>query len=344
MPVSPRIAIYALTHQGIALGETLSTQLGGTLFVAQRLDAIDATPFDSLPRLVADTFSEYDGHIFVAAAGIAVRCIAPHLKSKDVDPAVVVIDQKGEYAVSLLSGHLGGANDLAVQCAGIIGGEAVVTTATDSAGVPSLDVLAQENELAIGNLERVKIVNSALLDKESVQLYDTDNLLGLAGDARFIAISNASQWQSGAPGVWVSFREDCPDGGALRLYPQCLAIGIGCRRDVPETEISAHILNVFDAARLSLKSVASFGSVDLKADEVGLLEAAAKLDIKPKFYTKEQLDGVEAPNPSGTVMRKLGVASVCEAAAMLLSGSRELLVEKTKTKTVTLAVARRKEC
>lgn len=343
MPETPRIAFYVLTHEGLAVARKLAAVLGGVVHAAHRLDAEAAEPFDSLPGLVATTFAHYDGHVFVAAAGIVVRCIAPHLKRKDVDPAVVVLDQQGAFAVSLLSGHLGGANDLAVQCADILGGQAVVTTATDNAGVPSLDTLAVEKGLVIGNLDGVKGVNSALLDKRVVQVHDPEDCLEVGGNPLFRSVTRA-QWRAGEPGVWVSMYEDCPDDAALRLYPRTLVLGVGCRRGVPEPEISTHIINVFEAANLSLHSVAALGSVDVKADEPGLLAAARRLGVVPEFFTKGRLDAVEAPNPSGAVMRRLGVAAVAEAAAILLSQGGELLVEKTKTQTVTLAVARRTQC
>ncbi len=344
MPQTRKIAIYALTQQGLTLAKRLAGELNGTTFAPRRMAEGDVVPFDSLTRFVAESFTKYDGHIFIAAAGIAVRCIAPHLVGKDSDPAVVVLDQKGEFAVSLLSGHLGGANDLAVKCAEIVGGQAVVTTATDSAGVPSLDMLADAHGLVIGNLDRVKVVNGALLDNRIVQVHDLDNLLGLSGDARFSFVSNTNQWKTGEPGVWVSWREDCPDANALRLYPKVLILGMGCRRGVPERDITAHIHAVFDAAGLALSSIDALGSVDAKSDEAGLLEAAEKLGVEPIFYSKDQLDCVDAPNPSGAVMQRMGVGSVAEASAILLSDKGELLVEKTKTKTVTLAVARRKIC
>lgn len=342
--MSNAIAIHALTQAGLSLARRLGDALGATVFALKRLNHDEDYSFESLPAHTEKEFNQYASHIFITAAGIAVRCIAPHLKGKATDPAVVVLDQEGKFAVSLLSGHLGGANALAEQCAEIVGGQAVITTATDSAGLPSLDMLADAKGLAIGNLDRVKVVNGALLDGAKVQVYDPDNCLGVVGDTKFVPVASRQEWQACTPGVWVSFRSDCPDDNALRLYPRVLTLGIGCRRDVPEADISAHIVNVFDVAGLAVESVVALGSVDLKADEAGLLQAAAELNIQPIFFAKEQLDGVEAPNPSGAVMNRVGVESVAEASAILLSEGGELLVEKTKTKTVTLAVARRKIC
>lgn len=336
------IAVYALTNQGLRLARKITDTLGGTLHVAMRLKQDDAIPITSLPSHMAETFTQYDGHIFIAAAGIVIRCIAPHIQSKDSDPAVICLDQNGHYAISLLSGHLGGANDLAQQCADIVGGQAVITTATDSAGLPSLDILARDLDMVIGNMDRIKVVNSALLDGNPVQIYDPGNYFAVPENKLFRFIRHPAEWEQNAPGVWISWREDCPDANALRLYPRVLMLGIGCRRGVDGMEISQHIFTVFEAAGLSFMSIGGLASIDLKSDEQGLLDNAEGLELTPKFYSKEQLDTVEAPNPSGTVMRRVGVTSVSEAAAILLSDRGELLVEKTKTQTVTLAVARRK--
>lgn len=335
-----KIAIYGLTGQGCRLAHKLARELGGAVHCVRRHVVSDAEPFDSLPELVERTFHEFDAHIFVAAAGIVVRCIAPLIQSKASDPAVVCMDTDGAFVVSLLSGHLGGANELAVQCANVTGGQPVITTATDSAGVVSLDMLAKEKNLTIGNIDRVKVVNGALLDKRTVQLFDPFDRLGVDGEP-FVTVREKAEWQRGEPGVWVSEYEDCPDSGALRLYPRSLMLGIGCRRGVPEEEISAHISNVFTAEGLSLHSIGGVASVDAKQDEAGLLETAADLGIELVFYAKARLEEVEAPNPSDMVKERMGIPSVSEAAALLLSEGGQLVVEKTKTKSVTLAVARR---
>ena len=336
-------ACYALTRQGLVLALRLAAGLGGDVYAPQRLCGdIGARPFESLPVLVAETFPRYRSHVFVAAAGIVVRCIAPHLVGKGTDPGVVCLDQEGRFAVSLLSGHLGGGNDLARRCAAIAGGQPVVTTATDAAGVPSLDLLARARELAIGNLDRVKAVNGALLEGRPVQIFDPEDRLGAAGESWAGHVAGPEAWRHGEPGVWVSLREDCPDPDALRLYPRELMLGVGCRRGAGEDEIFGHVEAVMRKRGFSLHAVGGLGSAEVKADEPGLLAVAARLGVTPVFFGTDRLDAVAVPNPSDTVRRRLGVASVAEAAALLLSGGGELLVEKTKSQTVTLAVAGRR--
>ena len=340
--MSDTIAFYSLTRRGLDLAQGLADELGGTVYALRRhAEDTGAHPFDSLPELVNETFDRHPSHVFVAAAGIVVRCIAPHLRDKAHDPAVVCLDQEGRFAVSLLSGHLGGGNDLAVRCAAALGGQAVITTATDGAGLPSLDVLAAERDMAIGNPGRVKTVNGALLDNRPVQVFDPAGALGLAGDDRFVEVFGPGGWKTGEPGVWVSVHDDCPDSDALWLFPRVLMLGVGCRLGVKKEEILSHIRTVFDDLGFSMDAIGGLATVEAKRGEAGLLEAAADLGVKPIFYSTEKLEAVSVPNPSGAVFARMGVSSVCEAAALLLSDGGELLVEKVKTPTVTLAVARR---
>lgn len=334
-----KLAIYALTSQGLTLAERLRGKLGGTIYASRRLDPEQAVPFDSLPDLLAATFNAFDGHLFVTAAGIVVRSIAPLLQSKQTDPAVVCIDQKGQFAVSLLSGHLGGANELAESCARALGGQAVITTATDSAGVLSVDMLAESKDLVIGNIEKVKEVNMALLEGETVQLHDPEDWLGLAFDSRFEIVASAEDWHGGRPGIWASWHADAPFS-ALALYPRVLHLGIGCRRDISVYEILDHVLQVFRKNDLALESVASVGSVEAKRNEDGLLDAAEQIGVEPVFYSTAQLSAIDVPTPSDKVQAHMGVPSVAEASALLSSHGGQLLVAKEKTESVTLAVAR----
>lgn len=341
----PGAAVYALTAAGARLGRVLAQRLGGALFLPDRLAGeFGGTAFESLLPLVGTTFLRFDRHVFVAAAGIAVRAVAPLLRGKDRDPAVVVVDQRGRFAVSLLSGHLGGANALAREVAAITAGQAVVTTATDVEELPALDALARERGLAIADVAMIKPVNVALLAGEQLQVHDPEGRLGLADPSspwagRFAFLSELSAWDPGRPGVAVSFRTVAPQPEMLLLHPPCLCVGVGCRRGAPATEIEAAIRGVLAEAGLALPSVLSLGTVRDKQDEAGLLDAAASLGKGLFFFTPKELAEVRTPNPSPVVESHMGAPSVCEAAALLLAGAPELLVEKRIRGNVTLAVA-----
>lgn len=336
-----KIAYYALTSKGHTIVSRLAAKLGGTVYASRRLEAEGAAPFDSLSELISATFNTFDAHVLVAAAGIAVRCIAPHLQSKETDPAVVCLDQEGQYAISLLAGHLGGANELATRCARVLDGEPVITTATDTVGVLSIDMLAQSQGLVIDDISRVKFVNIALLEGMTVQLHDPEDWLGLAWDMSFEGISNPADWDKNRPGIWVTWHDDCPQG-ALCLHPRMLHLGVGCRLDVTKEEILDHVYSVFKEKGLALKSIASLGSVEAKRHEAGLLEAAHDFGVDPVFYSTKQLASIDVPTPSDMVLAHMNVPSVAEASALLATHGGELLVPKEKTNTVTLAVARAK--
>lgn len=191
----PDIACHALTPQGADLARRIAAVLHGTVYVPRRFAQEGECAFDALAPHLAAMFGAHTGHVFVAATGIVVRCLAPLLGRKDTDPAVVVCDQHGAYAISLLSGHLGGANDLARHVAHITGGHAVITTATDTAGLPSLDMAARDAGCAIRNLGAVKAVNAALLEGHMVVLFDPQDTLQLA---RHVATADT---EDGSPKV-----------------------------------------------------------------------------------------------------------------------------------------------
>ncbi len=348
-PEPPATAVYALTPQGARLGRVLAGELGGALCVTRRLEADfpGALVFDSLLPFVATTFGRYRRHLFVAAAGIAVRAVAPHLRGKGEDPAVVAVDQRGRFAVSLVSGHIGGANDLARAVAAITAGTAVVTTATDTEELPSLDVLAVERGLAIANLGGVKAVNVALLAGDPVQVWDPQDRLGLRAApgaeapwaGHFLDLPVETAWRPGMPGVRVTERAVEPGDQELVLHPPCLAVGVGCRRGVTPDEVLDAVRTTLDEAGLAPLAVLGLASAAVKRDEAGLMEAAGLLGKALLFFENQDLKELPVPNPSARVEREIGVPSVCEAAAMKLAGADRLLVQKRKFERVTVAVA-----
>lgn len=346
-------AIYALTPHGARLARTLADQLDADLFLPARLadsgyggsSTHKAIRFDRLLDVVGENFSLYRGQIFVAASGIVVRAIAPHLTYKNQDPGVVVIDQEGKHAISLLSGHLGGANELAHKVAQLTGGKAVITTATDTAGVPSVDLLAKERNLVILNQGAVKCVNMAILQANPVQVFDPEDRLGLKKQEKtglaIEQIENEDQWISSHSGVWVTWKSKKPDPALsqLVLHPKCLVAGVGCNTGTESHEILDLITRTFKENALALKSLKCLTTIEAKKDERGLKEAARELDVPLIFFDSSEIQSIDAPHPSNVVKKHMGVSSVCEATALLKSGKGQLLVPKTKSPNATLAVA-----
>ncbi len=336
------LAIYALTPAGAALGARLRDALGGTLHTPVRMAAEHgAVGFRSFRELMADAFGRYRGHVCIAACGIVVRAVAGLLADKTRDPAVVVMDAAGEFAISLLSGHAGGANDLARAAARAVGGRAVITTATDVAGVTAVDELARELGMVLDNPGAVKHVSGALAAGEEVLVFDPAGVLDLGGPdrpGRFAYVGSPLELGDG-PQIRADWRTGFVPEKAVVLRPRALHAGVGCRRGVSADEIVELVRGTFAERGWSLHSLAYLASIEAKRDEAGLLEAAATLDVGLRFYSARELAAAQAPHPSELVRKHMGVASVCEAAAMLSAGTGKLALGKRKTARATLAVA-----
>lgn len=341
-----RIALYALGVPGAKLCRRLAAGLEeAEVFLPRRHAEPEAGEhaFDSLHQILTENFLQYPGHVLICAAGMAVRCIAPLLRHKAQDPAVVVVDQLGHYAVSLLSGHLGGANDLARRVARALDGQAVITTATDNLGLPSLELEARRLGLGVENLGALAGVSAALVDGWPVPVCDPHGWLEPVTSRhpeRFTPVSpEQAQGLAGGPLVWVSWRNTRVAGSWLVLRPRCLALGMGCNRGVGADELEAlarEALHKIGAAPGSLKVLAS---AEAKRGEGGLLLAAQRLGVEMVFYDHQELARVEVPNPSAAALRCLGTPSVCEAAALLASDHGRLILPKIKSNNATAAVA-----
>jgi cobalt-precorrin 5A hydrolase len=296
-----------------------------------------------LSQVFQEAFRARESLVCIMAAGIVVRGIAPFLRSKDLDPPVVVVDEGGQFAVSLLSGHLGGANDLARQVARVLGGTPVITTASDVHGLPSLDSLAVRLGLTIENLAGVRGVQMALLAGRPLRVVDPDGYLSetLVQYPRLFTREPdlEAALMAGRPTVYVGFREGPWPEWWLVLRPRNLVAGVGCHKDTPAEEIIDFIKTTFRDERLSLLSLKALATIEVKKAEPGLVEAARSLGVELIWFTAEDLEEITVPHPSKQVARHLGVESVSEAAA-LKAGGVELIVPKRKSANVTLAVAR----
>lgn len=346
------LAIIAITRNGARLGARLKEAAeDADLFVAEKFAdeaGAMARPFaDPLRELVGRLWHGYQGFVFIAAAGIVVRMIAPHLTTKDRDPAVVVVDEAGRFAVSLLSGHLGGANELAREVAELLGGQAVITTATDVNDLPSFDLLAQAEGWAIDDLGRVKSLNALLLAGEEIAIVDPSGRVAacFAGRGRLtFHVNFVTALRSGAAGfVFVTNRHlpsQVQDDNLLVLRPKNLTLGIGCNRGTSAEEIAEVVGTQLKHLFLSLHSVAAIGTAAAKRDEAGLLAFAEENGIPLRFFESAALNSVTVPSPPSAHAREaIGANGVAEPAALLAAGSGRLLLKKVKSGNVTLAVA-----
>jgi cobalt-precorrin 5A hydrolase len=351
MTRSNRIAIWALTREGARLGSRIQRLLTGShIFLGGRVGETveNEIQFERLGDGLDEHFHRYDGHVFIMATGIVVRSVAHLLQHKTKDPAVVVVDECGQHAISLLSGHLGGANALARQIGEGIGARPVITTATDLQKVPAIDLIAQERGLFIETPGSIRHVSMALLEGRSISLHDPFGCLAgalpdenLRANGIFTGSADREKKISPGPGVWVDdIRVDLPPE-ILILRPATLFVGVGCNRGTFAAEIKALLDRVLDLHQLAVNSIAGLASIDLKADEKGLLELAAALNRPLTFFTRDQLAKVtDIPSPSTMVEKHVGVKSVCEAAAILASKKGQLIAPKQTTPNATIAIAR----
>ena len=282
-------------------------------------------------------FREADALVFCCAAGIAVRAIAPHVRSKTTDPAVVVVDELGRFAIPILSGHLGGANLLAEDIGRAIGALPVVTTATDLNGLFAVDVFAKKNHLHISSMKLAKEVSAALLRGEKV---------GFKSDfpCKGELPVELTETEDATLGIYVTEDESAsPFVHTLRLMPRRFAVGLGCRRDKDPQAVERFFLERLAALGLTPKNVRCIASIDVKKDEPALLALAQKYGLPFNTYTAQELNALEGEfSHSAFVHQTVGVDSVCERAAVMAAGGA-LIQKKTAEEGMTFALARYEE-
>jgi cobalt-precorrin 5A hydrolase len=343
------VAVLALTPEGSKLAAHIAAELEqSSLYLPdeQASSIGGAYPFTDFKEAFAKCMSKHKRLVCVMATGIVVRFLAPLLKSKDEDPAVVVLDEMGRNVISLLSGHLGGANRLAREIAAITGGREIITTATDVQGKISFDDLAGQAGLVIENSDRVKTMNMALLKEKQIGLYDPGKWLQryLPETAGLKILQLPEEASKARLSGWIFVSDTLGSfepPPCLILRPKSLVVGVGCKRGTEAAEIDAALNRVFEEYKLSLLAVRNLATAELKKDEEGLNELVKLYHWPAVYYSVSDLQApVEVPSPSDKVMKHLGVESVCEKAAVLSAGAEELLVPKQILGKVTVAVAR----
>lgn len=347
-----KLAIVSVTNKGALLAERLAGQLAAQVDVyvkSGRNPSGTGREFSSLSRLLETIFGQYQGFIFVMATGIVVRVVAAHILDKRFDPAVIALDEAGRHAISLLSGHIGGANELTRLVAAAAGASPVITTASDLAELPAADVLAVKLGLAIDPFAQMKAINAAIVNGEAVEFYIDMDLTEAAAyirQAKELGVSLTPLTGESPPddlaAVVITDRQ--LPAGKVRLYlrPKTLAVGIGCRKGTSSAEILAALGDACEKSGRSMNSIDSIASTVYKQNEPGLLDAIEQLSAKSCFFSNEQLERCVAANNLGIsafVKEKIGVGNVCEAAALTAGRTEKLLLPKTKYSKVAIAIA-----
>ena len=291
---------------------------------------------DSLRDWTGEMFRTCDSLLFIGAAGIAVRAIAPFVASKASDPAVLVMDEQGHFVISLLSGHLGGANALTRELAALVGAVSVITTATDAGGRFSVDDFARREQMYLDSLKLAKEVAADILEQRTVGLYSDFELAGPVPPELSI------QKRDGL-GISISVDETYdPFPRTLHLVPRIAVLGIGCKKGTPKAKIEALVEQVLLQNQLSEHAVSRVATIDLKKEEPGLLEFCRERKLPLVTYGAAELEKAECEggfSESSFVRQITGVGNVCERSALLAAGRRKLFQRKVARDGVTVAIA-----
>lgn len=326
-----RTAIISLTENGLKISERIAAGLGSCdRFAFEKHCGGNAVPFESLSGLIGEIFGKYEGLIFVCACGAVVRVIAPHIVSKQTDPAVIAVDEQGKFAVSLLSGHIGGANALTRKIADIIGAVPVVTTATDTGGKFSPDSFAAANGLYICEMDMAKEIAAEIVNGGKVGFYSEYEHGALPAEldpaVKSIGIAVASD------------EKISPFERTLHLVPRNISLGIGCKRNISPEALSEFIKRVLRENNIPLYRLCGVCTIDVKRDEAAILSFAEEDHLPLKIYSAEELMNVRGDfSASEFVLGRVGADNVCERSAAAEGG--RMIIPKHAENGMTLAAA-----
>ena len=368
-----KISIISFSRSGYRIGEMLSWFLGEggheveaftkskytkKILDESQVEADDkafrnvkefAKPIDySLRDWTGRRFAQSDAIIFIGACGIAVRSIAPFVSSKKTDPAVVVIDEQGKFAISLLSGHIGGANELTEEISNLLHATPVITTATDINNKFAVDVFAKTNGCYISDMTMAKEISAALVNGNSVGFASDFPWVGEIPKELQLLDEEDETKEKPEMGIYVtnSYLKH-PFVHTLYLVPKIITLGVGCKKDTPAETVEKVVRKACDELLIPSVSMELVTSIDLKKEEQGILEYCKERNLPFETYSAEQLKEVEGSfAESKFVEETTGVDNVCERSAILGSSKHgeksNLILRKYAEDGVTAALARRK--
>lgn len=358
--MSNPFATVAITKHGVEMARHLGASFPGTdVYYMSKFERGDEQEHGiqlfegSVKLILPDLFKQYNGIILFISLGAVVRMIAPILVDKKIDPAVVVIDDRGEHVISVLSGHLGGANELTRHIAAVLDARAVITTASDVQGTIPVDMFGRELGWVVDSFDKATPVSAAVVNEEPVALIQETGERNWwrydkpvpAHIKVYDSMAEAAQEPFNAALI-ISDRLLEPEeeerflSNGVLYRPKSLVLGMGCNRGTALEELEAGVLSTLQELRLSVKSVRNIATIDLKKDEEGLLALCAKYGWELVTYTPSELNTVRLPNPSDTVFKYTGAYGVSEPSALLSSGAGHWLLEKKKSGNMTLSIAR----
>jgi cobalamin biosynthesis protein CbiG len=335
----PELAVVALTPRGLELGHRLVRALGAGEVVSAG---------DSTRQTLQELFTAGRPMVAIMALGIVVRVLGPLAHDKAGDPAVVVVDEAGQFAISVLGGHAAGANLLARQVAQAVGSIPVITTASDVLGLPALDLVGRDWGWKIERREDLTRVMAAAVRGEAIAVYQDAGRRDWwkpFGDwpesFHHVPGIPESPW-AGVLLITDRALLSLPPEPVVVYRPPTLVLGVGCRRGVPWEEIEELFQRLCVTQGFAPLSLGLVATADIKKDEPGLREFASRHEVPVRAFSLEELAAVaELPTPSEAVRARIGIPGVAEPAALLGAGTKWLLVPKCRGRRVTMALARR---
>lgn len=339
------VAILAISKNGKKLGLKIQEKITKAHLFYVKKDAIkedDNVIYvnKKLKEFVPEIFGEYDYIIFIMACGIVVRTIAPLIENKFIDPAVLVMDEKGKNIISLLSGHMGGANEMTLYISNLINSNPVITTATDINGKSSLDMIAKKLNAHIYDFRnKVLKINSMLVNDEIVNIF-VDGHYDI--DTRGFNVCRKDEINSLKDVVVISNKKNLNliNNNILKVVPRDIVIGIGCRKNTDKEYMINSLSDFLHDQNIDINSIKEIGSIDIKKNEQALISLSTYLNVPFKTFTVEEISKVEyLYEKSNWVKQNVGVYSVAEPVAHLLSDGN-LIIKKHKYNGITFSVGR----
>lgn len=332
-----KCAIFALTANGVQLARGIAKELpGADLYFSKRHVKEGEKSYSSFTQALQQAFKEYDQIICIMATGIVIRSIAPVIEHKSKDPAIVILDERAQFAISLLSGHLGGANELTQTLADITGAQPVITTASDVQKKIAVDSLAMRYQLQIESLCDAKKVTASLVDNHDVELINHTELVMEDEVYKIYKGDSSSKCR-----ILISRKKEESDKITAWLYPKDIVLGVGAKRNVDSEHFAKKIDQQLKVCNIDPRCVKEVVSVDLKSDEEAIIEYAKKIDVPFRVFSVEELKKVDHLFEGSPFVKKtIGVSSVSETSAYLASNYGEKILGKTKLDGLTLSIYR----
>lgn len=324
------LAIICVTEEGHLISEKIKNTFDARVYRREDVKSI------GIKEVSKEAFSKYNFVIFISSTGIAVRSISSLVKSKTEDPGVLVIDNSSRYVISLLSGHIGGANELTESIAEILGAEPIITTATDNLGITAPDMVAKKNNLIIDNMKICKDVAAFLVHRDKVGFLDKNGVIDIPKG--YTPYNNETSKHLKAL-VLVTNEDSTKDYGipVLKLIRQNIVLGIGCKKDYPEDTMEEKVFKTLREYNIDKRSIKAIGTAWVKAEEKAIISLSKTLNCAMKTYTKEEIQRVHHHyKGSDFVEKNIGVRAVCEPSCELLGG--RLITDKLPLEGMTLCI------